>query len=54
MPTKRREEPERIQIDYGIPPEEWREMWDHSHELQRREVEALERIAHLLGELSKR
>ncbi len=48
--TKRKEtsELERI-LQISMPADEYREMWERSHELHRREVEALERIATLLA-----
>jgi hypothetical protein len=35
-------------LEMGLPADEYREMWEKSHELHRREVEALEQIAYLL------
>jgi hypothetical protein len=49
MATKREKSSDfRALLDMGLPAEEYREMWQKSHELHEREVKALEQIADLL------
>jgi len=49
MATKK-EKPRDLQalLEMGLPADEYREMWEKSHALHKREVEALEQIADLL------